>query len=382
VKHLLVTNDFPPKIGGIQAYLWELWRRLPPDEVTVLTARHHDAAVAVAWDRSQAFRVERVRERVLLPTRSLAERVDRLASEVGARVVLLDPALPLGRIGARLEELGHSYGVVVHGAEITVPRRLPGVSGVLGSVLRGADVIVAAGGYPAAEAERAAGRSLPMIVVPPGVDITRFRPLTPEERVEARAGFGLPARGRVVLGVSRLVPRKGFDVLIEAAEALASRHPDLVVAIAGAGRDRPRLERLVARAGAPVRLLGRVEDDRLPSLYGAADVFAMVCRDRWMGLEQEGFGIVFLEAAAAGVPQVAGASGGAAEAVLDGATGVVVPRPDDVGAVAAAIGGLLDDEGLRRRLGAEARRRAEASFDYDELARRLAAGLAAFEGDP
>jgi phosphatidyl-myo-inositol dimannoside synthase len=377
VKHLLVTNDFPPKIGGIQAYLWELWRRLAPDDVTVLTARHDDAAVAAVWDRAQAFRIERVPERVLLPTRSLAARVDRLASEVGARVVLLDPALPLGRIGATLD---HPYGLVVHGAEVTVPGRLPGVSRLLGSVLRGAEVIVAAGGYPAAEAERASGRSLPLVVVPPGVDTARFRPLTQEERVAAREGFGLPARGRVVLGVSRLVPRKGFDVLIEAAATLSSRHPDLVVAVAGVGRDRERLERLVARTGAPVRLLGRVEDDRLPSLYGAADVFAMLCRDRWLGLEQEGFGIVFVEAAAAGVPQVAGASGGAAEAVLDGATGVVVARPDDAGAVAAAIGRLLDDEELRRRLGAEARRRAESFFDYDGLARRLDAGLAAMAG--
>ena len=131
-------------------------------------------------------------------------------------------------------------------------------------------------------------------------------------------GFGLPERGRVVLGVSRLVPRKGFDVLVESAARLSEARPDLVVAIAGDGRDRSRLERLVARTAAPVRLLGRVPHDRLPALYGAADVFAMLCRDRWAGLEQEGFGIVFLEAAATGVPQVAGASGGAAEAVLDG----------------------------------------------------------------
>jgi phosphatidylinositol alpha-1,6-mannosyltransferase len=373
VKHLLVTNDFPPKIGGIQAYLWELWRRLPPGDVTVLTARHEDAAVAIAWDLAQRFRIERTTERVLLPTRALADRIDSLAGEVGASIVLLDPALPLGRVGAMID---HPYGLVLHGAEITVPGRLPGLTQVLRSVLLGAEVIVAAGGYPAAEAERAAGRSLPLVVVPPGVDTNRFRPLTEHERKETRSAFGLPVRGRVVLGVSRLVPRKGFDVLIRAADALSSRHTDLVVAVAGDGRDRERLERLVAKTDAPVRLLGRVEDDRLPSLYGAADVFAMLCRDRWLGLEQEGFGIVFLEAAAAGVPQVAGASGGAAEAVLDGATGVVVPNPDDVGAVAAALGRLLDDEDLRRRLGAEARRRAEEFFDYDGLARRLDAAIA------
>src|SRR5690606_15741844 len=135
------------------------------------------------------------------------------------------------------------------------------------------------------------------------------------------------ADGRVVVSLSRLVPRKGMDVLVEAVAELAPDRPDLVLAIGGAGRDRRRLERLIDRTGAPARLLGRVPDQDLPALYGCADVYAMLCRNRWAGLEQEGFGIVFLEAAACGVPQVAGASGGAHEAVADGETGLVVRRP-------------------------------------------------------
>ncbi|MGH9119596.1 MAG: glycosyltransferase family 4 protein [Acidimicrobiales bacterium] len=375
MKHLLVTNDFPPKIGGIQYYLWELWRRLPPDDVTVLTAGHPEAA---AWDARQGFRVERTPEKVLFPTRSLARRIGRLATRAGAELVLLDPALPLGVLGRRLER---PYGVVVHGAEVTVPGRLPGPNRLLRSVLNGAKVVIAAGGYPAAEAERVARRSLPIVVVPPGVDTRRFVPLTPAERAATRAEFGLPVRGHVVLGVSRLVPRKGFDVLIEAAARRSADHTDLVVAIAGHGRDRDRLDRLIARTGAPVRMLGRVPPDRLPALYGAADAFAMLCRDRWGGLEQEGFGIVFLEAAATGVPQVAGASGGAAEAVVDGETGFVVRRPDDPQEVARVVGRLLDDDVLRLRLGVQARRRAESYFDYDVLARRLALGIASIAGD-
>ncbi len=131
----------------------------------------------------------------------------------------------------------------------------------------------------------------------------------------------------------------------------------------------------MAESGAPVRLLGGVSDVDLPRLVGAADVFAMLCRNRWAGLEQEGFGIVFLEAAAAGVPQVAGASGGAGEAVVDGVTGVLVHRPTDAAHVARAIGDLLDDPAAARAMGQAARRRAEASFDYDLLAPRLAASL-------
>src|SRR5439155_23518747 len=168
----------------------------------------------------------------------------------------------------------------------------------------------------------------------------------------------------------------------EASARLAPARPDLTVAIAGGGRDRARLERLVRRSSAPVRLVGRVDDERLPSLYGCADVFAMLCRSRWGGLEQEGFGIVFLEAASCGVPQVAGDSGGAVEAVADGRTGLVVDRPHDAAAAAATIGRLLDNVDLRRTLAAVSRRRAEAEFSYDVLAARLDAALEVLESSP
>jgi phosphatidylinositol alpha-1,6-mannosyltransferase len=203
------------------------------------------------------------------------------------------------------------------------------------------------------------------------VDSERFRPLEPGEREDARRRFGLAPSATVVLGLSRLVPRKGFDVLLRAAGRLAPTHPQLVVAIAGSGRDRRRLEQVARRAGAPARFLGRVPEADLPALYGAADVFAMLARSRWGGLEQEGFGIVFLEAAAAGVPQLGGASGGVPEAVLDGRTGLLVDPPGDLEAATSALASLLDDATLRACLGANARRRAVTDFDRDELAGRL-----------
>jgi phosphatidylinositol alpha-1,6-mannosyltransferase len=370
VAHVLVTNDFPPKVGGIQSYLWELWRRLPPERVTVLTTAHPGAA---AFDAAQPFRVHRWHGEVLLPTPPVAREIRRVAAEAGAGLVLLDPALPVGFLGPRL---GIPYGVVVHGAEVTVPARVPGTRPMLKRVLRGAVSVVAAGGYPAAEAARLAGPDLPIQVVPPGVDVDRFRPMTPDAKRRARGDAGLPVDGRLVVGMSRLVPRKGFDVLIAAASLLAPTRPDLVVALAGAGRDRPRLERLVAATGAPVRLLGFVPDDAMPALLASADVFAMPCRSRWGGLEQEGFGIVFLEAAASGVAGVAGASGGSHEAVVSGETGFVVSRPEDPVAVAAALARLVDDHDLCRRMGAAARARAEQRFSYDRLAQHLARHLA------
>jgi phosphatidylinositol alpha-1,6-mannosyltransferase len=363
VTGLLVTNDFPPKIGGIQSYLHELWRRLPVADATVFTTRHDGDA---AWDAEQGFRVVRAHERQFFPTRSLATRIDGLAREVGASVVLLDPWLPLGQLGPRLTAA--PYVVVVHGAEVTVPGRLPGSRQLGARVLRNAAGVVAAGTYPAREAERAAGRPLRGVVVPPGVDVDRFRPLSDADRGAVRERFGLDAHRPLVLGVSRLVPRKGFDVLIDAVADL----PDVQLAIAGAGRDRARLVRRAGRRGIAdrVRFLGRVpDDDDFPRLYGCADVFAMPCRERWGGLEAEGFGIVFLEAAAAGVPVVAGRSGGSHEAVVDGETGFVV---EGAAAVRGALATLLADDGLRRRMGEAARARAVVEFSYGTLAARLA----------
>jgi phosphatidylinositol alpha-1,6-mannosyltransferase len=377
MTHLLVTNDFPPKVGGIQSYLWELWRRLPPGRATVVTTARPGAEM---WDRAQPFPVIRLRQRVLWPTPALVRTVNALAASAGAGLIVLDPVLPLGLVGSRL---ARPYAVVVHGAEVTVPGRLFATRPVVASVLRHAVAVIAAGGYPAAEAARAAGgasRLGPVSAIPPGVDTERFHVLAPDERDKARAGFGLPVDGRLVVSISRLVPRKGFDVLIEAAARLAPGRPDLMVAVAGTGRDRARLARRIESSGAPVRLLGRVADGDLPKLYGCADVFAMLCRDRWAGLEREGFGIVFVEAAACGVPQVAGDSGGAGEAVLDGETGVIVSRPRSAAAAATALAGLLDDPDLRRRQGAAARQRVVAELDYDVLARRLEEALSAVGG--
>jgi phosphatidylinositol alpha-1,6-mannosyltransferase len=239
----------------------------------------------------------------------------------------------------------------------------------------GARIVIAAGRYPADEARRAVRRDLPVVVVPPGVDAARFRPLDASDRAAARIEFGLPADRPVVVSVSRLVPRKGFDVLIRAADELHAKGVDAVVAVAGAGRDRRRLERIASRGAADVRFLGRVPDDALPRLYGCADVFVMCCRSRWGGLEQEGFGIVFVEAAATGVPQIAGASGGAAEAVADGVTGFVVPRPRDPSALVGVLNDILSDPSHTAALGAASRDRVMRQFTYDALAARLGAAL-------
>ena len=202
---LLVTNDFPPKLGGIQSYLYELWRRLPPDETTVFTTPHPDAA---AWDAQQPFRIVRARQKVLLPSAALARDVDALAREVDADVIFLDPMLPLGLIGPRLRSA--PYVVIAHGAEITVPATVPGLRRLGRRVVRGAAAVVAAGGYPARQASRITGRDVRGVIVPPGVDAGRFRPADEQARAESRLTFGLQPDRPLVLGLSRLVPAQGL----------------------------------------------------------------------------------------------------------------------------------------------------------------------------
>jgi phosphatidyl-myo-inositol dimannoside synthase len=395
MRHLLLTNDFPPKVGGIQSYLWELWRRLPPDDVTVFTATYPGAQW---WDQDQKFRVIRAREPVLLPQPFLARRARKVARRSGARAVVIDPAVPLGLIGP---SLGLPYAVVLHGAEVTVPGRLPVSRQLLARTIRNASLVISAGNYPEAEARKAlrygangeegAGSEHfpPVVQIPPGVDTERFRPLPQIDRAAARARLGLPHSGPLVVSVSRLVPRKGMDTLIKAASTLAGGFPGMSVAIAGAGRDRHRLERIASRARVRVDFVGKLDDADLPDFYACADVFALCCRSRWWGLEEEGFGIVLVEAAACGVPCITIGSGGAGEAVRDGETGFVVKAPEggnrwrdgsprkasQVADVAQALATVLADPVLARRMGEAGRRRAEEELSYDILASKLAAAL-------
>ena len=360
--------------------LWELWRRLDPSSFAVLTSPHADAA---EFDARQAFRIERTREPVLLPHPMMVRRIERLARDFGAEHVVLDPALPLGLVG---RSLSLPYSVMVHGAEISVPGRLPASRQALAHVLRGAAHVLASGSYPASEAVRAAGGmrggkrggkhgALDVVQIPPGVDTQRFVPLDDAARRAAREKFGVSAHAPLVVGVSRLVPRKGFDVAIRAVAQVARNLDGITMLIGGTGRDHDRLQSIIDELRAPVRLLGRVSDADLPGLYGCADAFMMLCRNRWGGLEQEGFGIVFAEAAACAVPQIAGDSGGAAEAVVDGSTGYVVRDPRNVDEVAARLSTLLGDSAIRTAMGMAARARAVGEFDYSVLVARLVAVL-------
>jgi phosphatidylinositol alpha-1,6-mannosyltransferase len=375
-RHLLVTNDFPPKTGGIQVYLYELWRRFEDGRASVLTASSHPAASS--FDAQSDVVVERVADSTLfLPSwrayRDIEAAIDRHQPDL----VLLDPAWPLGLLGPRLSR---PYGVVLHGAEVTIPGRIPLVASSLRYILKNAAVALCAGSYPEAQARRNAAEYMcPVIQIPPGVDASRFAPLSMAERHRVRSNMGLGQDEFLIASYSRLVPRKGMDTLIRASMRLAERFVNLRVVIGGAGRDRARLERLVAKLGAPVTFLGRVDDDLLPRWIAASDLMVMDCRSRWFGLEQEGFGIVFVEAAACALAQVAGRSGGSDEAVINGVTGVVVANSRSDRDLANAIGDLVLDDRRRAAFAQRSREVALSNYSWDVLAQELSIQLAPFD---
>lgn len=356
-KHLLVTNDFPPKIGGIQNYLYELWSRLDPDSFVVYTTPYDGD---LAFDAGNEFKTVRSKHRWLAPYPWLVRHIRHLAEQHDIKHILFDPAWPLAMIAP---SVGLSYGLLVHGAEAIIPSRLKlGFNRIVNS----ADLVIGSSAYSLEAIASPSATSPARHVVTPGVDLARFkRPTIPSE--EYRQKLGVSSNEILVVGVSRLVKRKGFDKLIEAVSRVDG---PIQLVIAGQGRDRPRLEKVASSLGQPVKFLGRISDEELVSLYHSADISAMLCHNRWFGLEQEGFGIVFSEAAAAGTPQIAGRSGGSHEAVTDGVTGLVVSDPTDIDQVVAALNKLASDKKLRSSFG-EASLESAASSSWDAKSAEL-----------
>ena len=362
---LVVTNDFPPRVGGVQRYVHDLVRHLPPNRVTVLAPRWEGWR---AFDRAEPYDVRRYAGTFLAPVADARRRVASLIRETGAEMVLFGHGLPLGVMGPRLDV---PYALLTHGTEVWLAR-LPGARGALRRACAGARVVFAVSRHTERRVRACVPDHVPTVVLPPGVDAERFSPEADGKRVRAR--HGLDGRPTVAC-VSRLVRRKGQDVLIRGWEAVRRRVPEAALLVVGGGPDEARLRSMAGGLGDAVVFAGEVPEEELPAHYAAGDVFAMPCRSRFGGLEVEGFGIVFLEAAATGRPAVAGDSGGAAEAVGHGETGLVVDGKD-VAAVAEAVGSLLADPDRSREMGRAGRDRVEREFTWPRFVERLAGALA------
>jgi len=363
VRTLVVTNDFPPRPGGIQAFVHALASRQPDGEVVVYAS---DWKGAAAFDAAQGFPVVRHPSSLLLPTPGALRRVRAVAEAEGCDRVWFGAAAPLALLAG---PLGLSRSVAsTHGHEVGWAL-LPGSRQVLRRIGRGVDVVTYLGDYTRSRLTPAFGPETRLERLPSGVDTALFRPGAGGTEVRARHGLtGRP----VVVCVSRLVPRKGQDVLIRALPEIRRRVPDAALLLVGGGLDSPRLQRLAAEhdVASDVVLTGSVPWPELPAHYDAGDVFAMPCRSRRAGLEVEGLGIVFLEASATGLPVVAGRSGGSPDAVLEGRTGHVVDGRS-VAEVVSAVAGLLADPGRAKELGQAGRAWVEREWRWDVLAGRL-----------
>jgi phosphatidylinositol alpha-1,6-mannosyltransferase len=374
-KTLIVTNDFPPRPGGIQAFLHNMALRLDPERVVVHASTwkrgREGVEATAAFDAEQPFTVVRDRTTMLLPTPGATRRAVGLLREHGCTSVWFGAAAPLGLMAPALRKAGAERLVATtHGHEAGWAQ-LPAARQLLRRIGESTDTITFLGEYTRS---RIAGALTPeaaarMVQLPPGVDEKTFHPGS--GGAEVRARLGLTERP-VVVCVSRLVPRKGQDTLIRAMPLILAAEPDAVLLIVGGGPYEKDLRTLAHETGVAdsVRFTGAVPWSELPAHYGAGDVFAMPCRTRRGGLDVEGLGIVYLEASATGLPVVAGDSGGAPDAVLDGETGWVV-RGDSVGEAAERIVALLGDAELRRRMGERGRRWVEEKWRWDLLAERL-----------
>ncbi|POX46875.1 glycosyltransferase family 4 protein [Streptomyces sp. Ru72] len=374
-KTLIVTNDFPPRPGGIQAFLHNMALRLDPDRLVVYASTwkrgREGAEATAAFDAEQPFTVVRDRTTMLLPTPAATRRAVGLLREHGCTSVWFGAAAPLGLMAPALRRAGARRLVATtHGHEAGWAQ-LPAARTLLRRIGESTDTITYLGEYTrsriaTALTPEAAGR---MVQLPPGVDEKTFHPGSGGDEVRAR--LGLTDRP-VVVCVSRLVPRKGQDTLIRALPRILAKEPETVLLIVGGGPYESDLRRLAHDTGVvdAVRFTGAVPWSQLPAHYGAGDVFAMPCRTRRGGLDVEGLGIVYLEASATGLPVVAGDSGGAPDAVLDGETGWVV-RGGSEEETADRVITLLGDPELRRSMGERGRRWVEEKWRWDLLAERL-----------
>jgi phosphatidylinositol alpha-1,6-mannosyltransferase len=374
VRVLVVTNDLPPRVGGIQYYVDQLAKGLVAagDEVVLFGSRSPGAE---AWDAEAPYEVVRAATSVLLPTPAVRRRVHRLVERTGAEVVVFGAAFPLGLMGPGIRaRTGVPYVAFTHGLEVSAVRA-PGGWLPLRRIGDGAGAVTYVSRWCRGLLEPAFGPRPRHVMLPPAVDPTEYHPGVLGAPARRRHGVG-PDEPLVVC-VSRLVPRKGQDVLIEGLGELRRRVPGARLMIVGGGPHEEPLRRQAEAAGVAdhVVFTGMVTGEELPGCFAAADVFAMPCRERRRGLEVEAFGIVFIQAEAVGVPVVAGNIGGVPDSLVDGRTGVLVDGTDDA-AVVDALAGLLGDDGRRRRMGEAAAELVAEGFTWphrtDELRRLLA----------
>jgi phosphatidylinositol alpha-1,6-mannosyltransferase len=367
---LLVTNDFPPRKGGIQSYLEDFVTRLAQTGTHQLTVYAPRWKGAEGYDEAAGFDVIRHPTTLMLPEPSVDSRMRHLIDIRGIETVWFGAAAPLALLASRARQAGANRVVAsTHGHEVGWSM-LPVARSALRRIGDDTDVVTFVSRYTRGRFASAFGRQAALEHLPPGVDTDRFHP-DPAARAELRGRYGLGTRPTVVC-VSRLVPRKGQDMLIRALPTIRERVGGAALVIVGNGPHLDALRKLAAEHDVTdhVVFTGGVPAAELPAHHALGDVFAMPCRTRGAGLDVEGLGIVFLEASATGIPVVAGDSGGAPETVLDGETGRIVDGRA-LPQIVDAVSELLADPDRAAQLGAAGRDWVTAQWRWDTMAARL-----------
>lgn len=370
---MLVSNDFPPRSGGIQAYLHQLALTLPAGKIAVYAP---DWPGARPFDARLPFPVIRHPGTLMVPTPSVLRRAVGLLKELHCDTAWFGAAAPLALLGPALRRAGVQRVVASsHGHEVGWSMVPPGRV-ALRRIGADADVVTAVSRYTRRRIASAFGPRAALELLPPGVDCAAFHPDS-VARTEIRRRHRL-GDAPMVLCVSRLVARKGQDVLVRALSGIRRQVPGAILLLVGDGPRRAALHRLAGACGVgdAVVCTGAVPWSELPAYYAAGDVFAMPCRTRGHGLDVEGFGLVFLEAAATGLPVVVGDAGGARETVRPGETGELV-NGDDVAAVTRAVTMLLADPEGAAAMGRRGRQWMLRDWQWSSRAERVALLLGA-----
>ncbi|MBL7256489.1 glycosyltransferase family 4 protein [Paractinoplanes lichenicola] len=372
-RTLLVTNDFPPRPGGIQQFVHNLAVRQPTGSVVVYASTWRGAE---KFDAEQPFEVVRDKTGLLLPTPAVARRAAEIAKAHECDRVWFGAAAPLGLLAEGLRRrAGITRAVALtHGHEIGWAA-LPGARALLRRIADGNDVVTYLGEYQRTRLAQALHGLTSLERLAPGVDVDTFHPGV--DGSEVRARHGLSDRP-VIVCISRLVPRKGQDMLIRALPTIRRRVPGAALLLVSGGPYRKTLEKLAREHDVEndVVFTGSVPWPELPAHYAAGDVYAMPCRTRARGLDVEGLGIVYLEASATGLPVLGGDSGGAPDAVREGETGYVVGGRD-IQAIAARLTELLTDTARAKEMGVAGRAWVEQEWRWETQAARLDRLLAA-----
>lgn len=360
MKLLAVTNDFPPVVGGIENYVFSLLSRWKPDDLVVLTRNPPKAA---EFDTSLSFETVRLPVKTLLPTPKVLRRARELIRSRQIDAVYFSSPLPMPLLGPHLRL---PYSVSVHGGEFVLASSVPVLRTLLRYGAGRASVLLCESNFVRERVRGFFGESVVTAFVPGGVDPSRFQP--------SESGPPSP----VILSVSRLIARKGPATLIRAMPRVLRSHPSARLVIVGGGPDQSMLKELGRREGIAnsVIFAGPVPWKEISSYYASATIFALPTRERFGGLESEGIPLVFVEAAASGLPAIAGNAGGVRDVVIDGETGILVDGSDEA-QVASAIIQLLDDPDRCKQMGITARERAIREFSWDHIFEQFRAALEA-----